>query len=497
PMVPGTVGTMFGIMVEGYEVSGGNEITGNSIVGDYDPSHSSAGINLLESPQFKICNNTTDSTFYGFLFLGNNDDTQLQSNTIGRHFDGLFIGPSGGSQGRIGVQTRHGNTWSTAPGAYDGRAAFLSIGSMAIASQFRVESTNPAIFPSPIFPTAAGWFLLFPGPTNPCVSGGGTLGGSAQALTAWEMDVVTGVANETTDDEVAIWDGKVAIMYKLFDDPQLRTQDPAIETFYQYNKNKDSGKFARWEQRIKLALQAEQSHQNTRDNLYAALTQEVQALRQLTVAHQPVSDTIIDETYAANRQVYLDAIKAKNDAIFNLDQTIRQNRQLALSLIPRPTPSSDKTTRQAAILDFVTNWLVNDLTETDWENFWAYARTLSAEDGRAARWARSLLPHCEQDSPVLGGNGLVSMQNEIAKPETAVMSVYPNPASDRVRIDLPSGGGELRCVDMLGRVVHEQQFSESDVPALELDLSLRAAGTYWVHYLSADGDQYQRMFIKE
>ena len=492
------VDVMHGIEASSYFFPGGNEISGNDINGVFDATRASVAIKLLNAQGFQLCDNTTDSTYYGLLFLGNNDHTALQNNKIGDHFFGLGVGSAfdpnapSGTPARIGSQIRRGNLWL---GTYGGAGAILGNNSRRDRSQFIVESASAPFFPPSIISASASWFIPEAGDTDYCTSGGGLGGGVAVGLSDWEMDVVTGVVNEATDGEIAVWDGKVGIMYKLYDDPQLRTQHPAIEAFFQFNKNKQEGKFARWEQRIKLALQTELSYDTSKDNLSDELTQEVQALQQLIANYQPVSDTIIDEAYVASRQAYLDVIRTKHSAILALEQTVKQNRQVALSLIPRPTPTSAKATRHAVVLDFVMELLVGEATEADWENFWAYARTLSEADGRVARWARSLLPHCEQNN--FTANALVSQQNEINKPETQVMSVYPNPASDRIQIDLPAGGGQLRCIDLLGRVVYEQQFTESDVPTLELDLSLQAPGTYWVHYLGADGEQYQRMFIKE
>jgi CubicO group peptidase (beta-lactamase class C family) len=73
------------------------------------------------------------------------------------------------------------------------------------------------------------------------------------------------------------------------------------------------------------------------------------------------------------------------------------------------------------------------------------------------------------------------------------MVVYPNPAKDYIKLDLPYGAsfGSLRIVDLGGRTVLEQ----SELLSNEIDLSALPRGLYLLH-LEGDQEVYQARIVK-
>lgn len=164
----------------------GCEISHNTVEGTAPAPNSGEynaifGIMSLNSTSgLTMCDNHVDNTQYGLYFQGDNGQTDLRSNTMGKHGHGLLIENADnlGIQGAIGDQVRHGNTWSTDPNDYDAFAAQCD-GNSGL-SQFIVENQylpGTAYFPdedliNPQFwflnqGTASDWCAPTPGPQSP------------------------------------------------------------------------------------------------------------------------------------------------------------------------------------------------------------------------------------------------------------------------------------------------------------------------------------------
>ncbi|RME04770.1 MAG: T9SS C-terminal target domain-containing protein, partial [Bacteroidetes bacterium] len=102
-----------------------------------------------------------------------------------------------------------------------------------------------------------------------------------------------------------------------------------------------------------------------------------------------------------------------------------------------------------------------------------------------------------------GGNIVVDPGGGIAWAEQAEkprMSLFPNPASSEVTIlleGLPSGGGELRIYDPLGRSVYSRSFSEGQTSQLlELDKGRFPPGVYSVTMFAGGERLVERLIVQ-
>ena len=73
-----------------------------------------------------------------------------------------------------------------------------------------------------------------------------------------------------------------------------------------------------------------------------------------------------------------------------------------------------------------------------------------------------------------------------------LVSIYPNPAKDRLHVESSSSISEVRLVDMLGQVVRNVPVSDHRV---QLDVSDLNGGIYFIQVLNAEGMDVQRVQI--
>jgi hypothetical protein len=80
--------------------------------------------------------------------------------------------------------------------------------------------------------------------------------------------------------------------------------------------------------------------------------------------------------------------------------------------------------------------------------------------------------------------------------ESPKLSVYPNPTSSVVNVQLPQSVSEaaLYISDINGKVVHEQTLNSNKV--VPLDVSKLEQGVYILRVVS-DGNQWQERIIKQ
>jgi hypothetical protein len=73
------------------------------------------------------------------------------------------------------------------------------------------------------------------------------------------------------------------------------------------------------------------------------------------------------------------------------------------------------------------------------------------------------------------------------------LKVYPNPASQRVRIDAPAPT-QLRIIDMRGRTVAQRRIDDPTQP-LSMDVQDWAPGIYTLHFYWSGHSAYKRLMI--
>ncbi len=122
-----------------------------------------SGLQMEQSPNNTICNNTTTGWYFGNLFSGGCANTGFKFNQIGQNVRGVWINPST----NIGKQIHHGNNWSQA--GY--RSAYHLDTNVPIKklSQFQIKTCDAPLWPDDIYPvqgcetsTSDDWFFKKP-----------------------------------------------------------------------------------------------------------------------------------------------------------------------------------------------------------------------------------------------------------------------------------------------------------------------------------------------
>lgn len=94
----------------------------------------------------------------------------------------------------------------------------------------------------------------------------------------------------------------------------------------------------------------------------------------------------------------------------------------------------------------------------------------------------------------LGIDGPPVAVDEVAVP-TAVLKVWPNPASGMLSVQIPgSNTGELLWSDITGRIIRRQPVP-MDTAQLDLDISDLAPGLYILIWISASGEQISAKIV--
>ncbi len=97
--------------------------------------------------------------------------------------------------------------------------------------------------------------------------------------------------------------------------------------------------------------------------------------------------------------------------------------------------------------------------------------------------------------------GEMEPSNVFNNDRPAAIQVFPNPAVDEVRIELPAGILEnmsVRIIDIQGRVIQEKNMVlSSGDQLLRFDVSPLPAGVYLIHLSSGKNEGYTGKFVKE
>ncbi|NVO04037.1 MAG: T9SS type A sorting domain-containing protein [Bacteroidetes bacterium] len=94
----------------------------------------------------------------------------------------------------------------------------------------------------------------------------------------------------------------------------------------------------------------------------------------------------------------------------------------------------------------------------------------------------------------IAGGATVSV-NDISNPDKSTISVYPNPATDQITIELPNsetGKIELSIVNLMGQMIYKQEtFDNSKI----IDISQFAEGIYLIQAKTEDKKTYNKKII--
>jgi hypothetical protein len=76
--------------------------------------------------------------------------------------------------------------------------------------------------------------------------------------------------------------------------------------------------------------------------------------------------------------------------------------------------------------------------------------------------------------------------------QTAPCRIYPNPADDKLYLNIPFRGALLRLVDPDGRLIMERVTARG---LEEMDISRVASGSYFLHVCSEEGNLLVKLII--
>jgi hypothetical protein len=479
-----------------------HEINFNRIQGSgtHNPGH--CGIHLDEAKNVSLCANRVNHTRYGLHFAGDNAPCTVRSNQIEAHEIGLLISLSLINQfstPSIGLQLRHGNTWSTTPGDYTHFAAQCTTGVDPSFSRFFVELPPPsALFPAMISPSE-GWFFIEPGPGN------GACGGHSQKLSGAEENLLGGNLSEESLTAAGNWELEFGLMRKLWEHPGLREEIPGAQAFFNEQSNSPLGQLSGVVYGLKEALSIPGELQSQLDELRA---QRSDILDELIALDNSAAASVEEEQQpglAAAKQVLFEELAVLQEQETSLKGEIDAIRMEALQALYGQNQSINSTnsfeTHHKAVNDYVIKKALGTAAVADDEAIREIALGVSPEEGggavlRARQWL-SLREKIEFWGDVEiqeAGQGLAASQSDAPAPANE-WRIAPNPAKDIFNIYFTKAtSGTLKIFNAAGQQVFVRILEEEYT--VSADSAAWPAGAYFVKLERQDGEVLtQRVII--
>lgn len=436
------------------------------------------GFRFSLSPSNTIECNYTNRQYYGIRFLGSCSGTYLKGNNFHDHNFGLSLN----FNGLIGTQYNAGNSWT---GTYTSYGAYLSginQGS-ASANQFDYYSSGPSsnnTSTNDIY--GYNWFEgdgnsdeftcanFDCQPTIP----------REEQLSGEDVIIAQGdnIGNEFTEPSNYIADK--FLFEKLKNNPDIMTNNPILQAFYDQELNGSIGLFTELKDDIKTAVQWESVYSivySTNRNMIVNYTDTIHDLDSL-LEIDPTNQMLHDRISGLNDQVR--SIKTSNEQIMDVMKTIeeynRSNAETANSTIP---VSEDYETNEASVNEIYLGTVARqryNFTTDQQSTLEAIIEQCPFAGGPSVYTALSLYALIDQsigwdDDAICISYGIAPRH---AKPSTEnQFSIYPNPASDRISMDYTINKGD-KCVitiyNLLGVAVYTTVVDNSS-KHLDVDIS--------------------------
>ena len=461
--------TRYGIRVEGGDLNNVkcNDISGAAVGNAAAPA---TGIYGLMSGRTNYTCNTVSASNFGMrldgVAIGKSDKISVAGNTFSATTTGLELG----ADAVIGAQTHQGNKWSGT------MTQAVHLGGILAANQslFTVDAVeNPEFLPG--FVNPIGWFVNVSTPQNSftCIQG---LNCPLPALVGSDVldrAIADGSLNGLAHQDAQLWLARRRLYERLTGEDNPYTNDSHFQRFLLDAQSNGIAAYADMQQGIRQLFQVSATDRNLLDAWDAQLA--------------TLADTFagMERRRALDTLAYADSLALENLRSQTLDTIIYIQAQRSQKLANLQAARSFGATAllgQNNALGGAASYQLNEKAVNDvllrtvamgLDSFSAaQQQTLSdiAEqcplaDGEAVLRARALrsLYHT---APVLYTDicNEDRERKESAKPQAAVLNLFPNPASQMVYLDyrIESGEARFELWNTLGQVMKNVSLNAAD-----------------------------------
>jgi len=419
------------------------------------------GLHVDQSPNFRMCVDSTDWGLRGFHFPTNSNWTDLRENIIGHHQYGLQLGIIG----QIGSQVRTSNQWSTDGGAYGVWAAFNQ-NSAWQQSIFIVQSSDPEILPTLRSP--AGWFFPQEGTPNGC----------AEPFTDIELDSfdrIVAAGNQLASSEAEAWDSERRVYLKLLRFPDL-SEEPEVDGFYAQIDSTSAGQYAKVDFELWKAILTTESNQETLDDFRLQISIKSDSITVL----DSLLEISFDTAAFSKKDRLVQEIDSLMYEVIQIGEQAQEDRTAMLDSVALMAQSLPQiTVYELARSDYykmvIKKWQALDFDSTDLELIRVLSQISDSLAGVTVLDARTLLPPGDSLWTELIDPSCADEEEErhagsrINHDEFPVLvNLHPNPANERVILQLSKPiSGHILLFDTYGRLKIKRMFANSSVVSLE------------------------------
>lgn len=443
-------------------VGEGNRIDSNQVTSSLFPnaaneewsSYIKCGIHNYQSPDLKICSNTTDYSYRGFHFSGNVNYCDFALNHVGHHWHGVDCQRlNEGTLNNMGEQNWHENVWTA--NTYVGFGANYRNAATAL-FKFKVDPAKPGNNPPSI--NISNWFVQEPtGESNSnCINGTQ----HPPKIADGDKALVFGEGNFTA---LVRWEGERLVLLKLMRYPTLMPPGSWERAYYDSRAGSSPFKFAEAQKRYADAFVFPSNLQTAINNLYAD--------------HRVKCDSIflLDSIQRADESTFDLALWQATEALLNkvgstggsIDAQLSLIRAFSLNLLQEAetlaTALPDTVLYEAdakGLLAKAIKYAKGDsLTEADYDVLRTIANHCPEQGGSAVRSAPNWLPHEEavayypEDYGLGNCNGQRPSERATPLPALEGVRLMPNPANETLNVLLPEDmqQGIWEILDLAGR----------------------------------------------
>ncbi len=440
------------------------------------------GINTANSSNLIFCCNSVDNTTYGTMFNSTNSDVRFFTTQYGEHDTALYFQPTA----FLNAQNNTGNNWTGGTTSLD---AYYTgtLGQAQANASFRTDPAN--INGASILPL--GWFNLQG--NDPSCSKTNTVTCDTLDLptgfTEINSEDLAGLAPPGYDNEEALRFGQKRQLYrKLKENPALATWNAAVNDFYSASATNSVG-----------AMYAVDEGWR---NLYTASAGVSAAYESLSEDLEDVYEAIagIYEDYpgatSAQQATMLADMRDLTTQILEIEADLRdlteqeredydQRLDDLLALNGAMTTGETWETAEKDVNDLLFRYctgLIQTFTSGQQSQIVALARECPQFYGAGVYKARYLREQIDTVAYHYFENHCVGAERSNKLQSVQQVSVVPNPAADRVMVNLSGVDGQsgkitLQSLDGRAVLAHEIATGSS---AQTLDVSNLLPGIYWL-----------------
>jgi len=457
----------------------------NDIVGAtaYESTVGNSGIIVTTSAFNFIFCNEMDEMYRGMWLVGSNDVTNVSVNVFQQATIAFELwGPM-----TLGTQEHNGNEWyGDYTGGFGGFIAGLNPVQTAVNSKFYIDTADEAscvLIPCPIGPPGVdlnNWFVNETGVAKSCIAledPDFPIADTLAALIRSELDF------SDYNDEL-IWMRKVEVFDLLLTFPGMLA-NTVLDSFYDAEINSALGKLV-WAQH-----QMTRRHGSVLSLKENAIAGVVEYAEQITVLDSMIDLNPVNKaTLLALRVLKLDTLQT-----FLTDWLKQQDEEevATLDMIEEAVDTAQLVTTtndlEANLKDIIIlsepQYLGDTLTAMAASGVEYFATQCPWLGGRSLVLGQILF-HMISDSTLsntpyecieIGNSGSDENARKEERNAASHTVVYPNPASDIIYVDLPSGFAEVRIDDALGGL---KMIETSPGKRISLDVQSLSAGIYFV-----------------